>query len=752
MSLNPQQQLAIDHRDGPLLILAGAGSGKTRVLTQRIATLIQERGVAPHAILAVTFTNKAAREMRERVEKLIGNVHGMWITTFHSAGLRLLRQEADAAGLPRDFVIYDDDDQQKILKAIYKARNLDDKRYPIRTLLTQISRAKDHLLTPAAVAELSDGKYGERTAELYAAYQEELARARAVDFADLIAKPVQLFRDHPEILARYQRRFRNILIDEYQDTNAAQYQLVRLLTTAHDNICVVGDPDQSIYGWRGADIQNILSFESDYPRATVIRLEQNYRSTKNILQASNAVIGHNTQRKPKELWTDNPSGALITGRAHPTDMDEAGWVARKIYQARQNGTRYDAVAIFYRINAQSRVFEEALRRAGMPYTIFGGMRFYERKEVKDLLAYLRLAVNPHDSVGLTRVINVPARGLGATTVERVVERAVTQGRSVYEQLQQLHECSDITPAARGRLREFCEIMNRLQTAAGTQSLAELWEMVLKETGYIEALKTSGDDDSADRIANVEELGRAMIETIHDPTVEGTPLQQFLDQVALVSDIDALHEEGGAVRLMTLHLAKGLEFPIVFLVGMEEGLFPHSRSFDDPLQLEEERRLCYVGMTRAREELNICYAERRRLHGRESYNISSRFLDEIPPECIAWQNDARLAHASSPGASRQSPVQPVVGRRSLVVSRANTSGAFADDRRLTTDDQYDQRPDDERSSDALRVGARVAHPMFGPGIIRKTEGSGEKTKVIIQFDRAGIKTLMVAYANLNVLGG
>jgi DNA helicase II / ATP-dependent DNA helicase PcrA len=569
---------------------------------------------------------------------------------------------------------------------------------------------------------------------VYANYQERLERAHAVDFADLIRLPVKLFQEHPTILQRYQQRFRYVMVDEYQDTNHTQYQLMKLLTQAHDNLCCVGDVDQSIYGWRGADIRNILSFETDYPQCMIIQLEQNYRSTQTILNASNAVIQNNESRRPKNLWTDNKVGEQVVMAVHPTDLDEAGWVARKIYSARQAGLRYQDMAIFYRTNAQSRVFEESMRRAGIPYVIFGGIRFYERREVKDMLAYLRLLVNPHDGVGLTRVMNVPPRGIGKTTIDRLIDRAAQEGTSIFDVLGHIDECAEHQHGTRKKLRDFRDMLLKAQDAVETLSMADLWERLVDLSGYVRWLMNVPGDDTADRVANVEELGRAVAEAPYDPTAEGSALQQFLDQVALVSDIDRLDGDGGAVCFMTLHLAKGLEFPHVFMVGMEEGLFPHSRSLDDDEGIEEERRLCYVGMTRAQEQLYVTYAQRRRLHGREQYNIPSRFLDEIPAEHVEHEGYRQPAMAAS---------------RPSVPTRAYQAPAY-----VPTDDNADFDVDQrslEEQLGALRTGCRVAHPMFGPCTIRQTDGAGERMKVIVQFDRVGTKTLMVAYANLNVLG-
>lgn len=738
-SLNLEQQRAVEHVHGPLLILAGAGSGKTRVLTHRIAHLI-DQGVSPSRILAVTFTNKAAGEMRERVEKLVGSTDGMWVTTFHSAGLRILRDVGPHAGVPRDFVIYNDSDQQNIIKDILRELNIDDKKYTPRHFVTQISHAKDQLITSEALLASGDETYGLQTARVYELYQSQLLRARALDFADLLRLPVQIFREQPQILAKYQNRFKFIMIDEYQDTNFAQYQMVQLLAAGHRNLCVVGDPDQGVYGWRGADIQNILSFERDYKDTSVIRLEQNYRSTQVILEASNAVVARNKSRKEKALWSDRGDGELIHIRTHESDLDEAGWVARKIYKHHSDGGKYGDCAIFYRTNAQSRVFEESMRRAGIPYIIYGGTRFYERKEVKDMLAYLRILANPHDGVGIARIMNVPTRGIGKTTLQRLVDRAAREEISVFDALQRIDSYEEFQKGTKSKLSMITRLILELQEMANVATLTQLWETLLERTGYVQWLLDTSGPEGSERVTNIEELGRALSEASFDPTAEGNPLQQFLDQVALVSDIDSLDESQGVIKFMTLHLAKGLEFSHVFMVGMEEGLFPHARSLEDEEQLEEERRLCYVGMTRAQNKLFMSHSERRRLHGREQYNIPSRFLDEVPEKYVEWEKT---------NFATQRPVYQNHPAKTPNYKNFNSS-PFSDDDfndASSSDFAFDQSSPEDNG---LRSGVRVAHPMFGPGTVRSSQGTGEKLKLTVQFDRVGQKTIMAAYANLNIL--
>ncbi len=514
-----------------------------------------------------------------------------------------------------------------------------------------------------------------------------------------------------------------------------------MLAQGHGNICAVGDPDQSIYSWRGADVQNILSFEQDFPEAEIIQLEQNYRSTSVILRAANGVIENNRARKPKNLWTERTGGARVIVRGHLDDRDEAGWVARNIYRQVSQGGRYDDNAIFYRTNAQSRVFEEALRRAGIPYRLLGGVRFYERREIKDMLAYLRLLVNPYDTVALDRVINVPPRGIGKSTIGSLSERARISGCSPYEIIETIEAHESFKSTVRRRLLEFRSLLNDLRSVLLKESLTALWRQLIDRTGYSKWLTDSGVEGLEDRLANLEELGRAMREAVHDPNVEGSPLQQFLDQVSLVSDIDQLEQGGGEVLLMTVHLAKGLEFPKVFVVGLEEGLFPHSSALDDPDEMEEERRLCYVAMTRAKDELTLCYAERRFLHGREQYNIPSRFLDEISEEYISRERVSQPEWKSAVSAvSAERKFGFDVGDESMVEDNQRAIGDF----------DFDQRSADEQVAE-LCLGARVAHDIFGPGTVRKISGTNDRRKIVVQFDRVGIKTLMVAYANLNVLG-
>ncbi|MBI3621479.1 MAG: UvrD-helicase domain-containing protein, partial [Nitrospirae bacterium] len=689
--LNPPQRRAVEQTEGPLLVLAGAGSGKTRVIAARIAYLISAKGVSPAQILAVTFTNKAAGEMRERVARLLGvRSLGVWVSTFHSACVRILRQHADRLGYEKSFQIYDTADQLAVVKEGVRELQLDPDRYKPSALLGRISWAKNHLMTPETYGQTAASFGVERAAaRLYPWYQEQLRRNQAIDFDDLLQLTVRLFEEHPAVLEAYQQRFRYLLIDEFQDTNPVQYRWVRLLTGRQHNLCVVGDDDQSIYRFRGADVGNILRFEQDFPSAAVILLEQNYRSTQTILDAAMAVVSGNASRKPKQLWTDNRGGPPIIRCRAADDETEADYIARTIASLhRTEGSRYGECAVLYRTNAQSRSLEEGLRRRSIPYQIIGGLRFYERKEIKDILAYLRVIVNPQDRVSLLRILNVPARGIGSTTIERIEQAAAAWRVSLSDAIGRLLDAPaeaqaagvSLTAAPRKALAELRETLRVLRDqherlasgsassdtsgfAAGDTSgfaaggLTGLLEALLRRTGYQEWLKQEFGPAAEPRIENIQELFSAIEEFEERFSEDGgggealprperhleqsaelsqgqspaAPLPAFLDQVALVSDVDDLNEEEGAVLLMTLHSAKGLEFPTVFLAGMEEGLFPHARSLAEPAEMEEERRLCYVGMTRAKQRLYLIHTEMRRLYGSVQWNAPSRFLDEVPAE-------------------------------------------------------------------------------------------------------------------------
>lgn len=703
MQLNPQQIEAVHHVNGPLLILAGAGSGKTRVITQRIAHLIREEGVPPQNILAVTFTNKATEEMRSRVSQILG-ARGLdvWISTFHAACVRILRQRGEP-----NFVIYDDDDSMTLIRGCLEELKLDEKSFSLRSVYGRIAAAKNELIDPEAFATQSSDYYDTRIADIYRLYQKKMAQNNALDFGDLIFKTVILFQN-PSILSHYQSLFRYIMIDEYQDTNRAQYVLTKLLAANHHNLCVVGDDDQSIYRWRGADIQNILNFEADYPGCLVIRLEQNYRSTQNILSIANHVISNNRGRKGKKLWTANGSGGKAVVYLAQDERDEARFVVEEIIkEAREKGRRYNDFAIFYRTNAQSRVFEEELRKNRIPYTIFGGTKFFDRKEIKDILAYLRVLVNPRDSLNLKRIINVPPRGLGAKSIEHLETFASDHDVGLYETIGRVGENTALSSTARHRIKEFFQMMEGFKACAEGMTIADFLKKVMDESGYRDTLQKENSVEAEGRLENLDEL--------LNMASEFTTLTLFLDQIALGSESEGESFERGVLPMMTLHLAKGLEFPIVFLVGMEEGIFPHSRSLDEEAALEEERRICYVGITRARESLLMTLATRRRLYGGDQFNLPSRFLEEMPEDLIEKRENKEKRH-----------------------------------RFFEKDYDFDQRPFEEmdESCEKMKIGMTVKHPTFGLGVVKRREGMGDQQKVTVYFNNGLVKTLVVKFANFS----
>ncbi|MFI5341827.1 MAG: ATP-dependent helicase, partial [Candidatus Methylomirabilales bacterium] len=627
--LNPPQEEAVLHAEGPLLILAGAGSGKTRVITRRIAYLIGRRGVQPWQILAVTFTNKAADEMRRRVEQLLG-ARGLTVAlgTFHSTCVKILRKWHRELNLRSSFVIYDDADQLSLIKDCLKTLDWSERTLNPRGVAARISRAKNEMLTPGEYATVANDFTEERTAKIYALYQDRLRASHAVDFDDLLMLTVLLFRDKPHVLQYHQNLWRYVLVDEYQDTNHAQYQIVNFLSRAHGNLCVVGDDDQSIYRWRGADLNNILDFEQDHPGCKVIRLEQNYRSSQNILDAAGGVVAHNIGRKGKTLWTENPAGEPIVLFQARDEQAESDFVVRTIRGlAAENGYTLDDFAIFYRTNAQSRVLEDALRREVTPYVIVGGLRFYERKEIKDILSYLRLVANPDDAQSFKRIVNVPPRGIGQATLDKLAGLAIAERTSIWEACKLMGERKILGPRAVKALAELVALIERTRTKLEVITVPELILELLETTGYLADLKNEGTVEAESRIENLQELVSAAREFLERS--EDQSLQAFLDSVALIADIDELAEGSGAVTLMTLHSAKGLEFPVVFITGMEEGVFPHARAMTDDDELEEERRLCYVGMTRAKDRLFLSAALSRRLYNNDAFNLPSRFLDEVP---------------------------------------------------------------------------------------------------------------------------
>jgi len=647
--LNPSQRQAVLHVDGPLLILAGAGSGKTRVITHRIAHLIGAHGVAPWQILALTFTNKAAEEMRSRVEKLLGtSSREIWVSTFHAACARLLRRDIEHLGRHTgSFVILDVADQSVLIKECLRELNISAERYAPQALAGRISRLKNQLVTAAQFARGGAPSFGfdEAVRRTYELYQKKLREQNALDFDDLLMQTVQLFEEVPEVLRYYQQKFRYVLVDEYQDTNHAQYRIIRLLATEHRNLCVVGDDDQSIYGWRGADISNILSFERDYPECVVVKLEENYRSTKSILEAAGKVIDKNTERKGKSLWTQREAGEKLTYFEALDETQEASLIGQMIRRLRLSaGWDYRDMAIFYRTNAQSRAIEDALRLEGIPYQMVGGLKFYDRKEVKDLLAYLRMTVNPRDSVSLRRVINVPPRGIGKVTVDKIAAHAEARGLPLYEALGEMLATGLLSGAAASKVKQFYTLVEDIRGLAATASVAELIRELIRRTNFLEQYGTSGEDEM--RRQNIQEVITAADD--FEERAQDKSLASFLDQTALMADQDTLIDDAGRVVLMTLHTSKGLEFPVVFVSGMEDGIFPHRRAFEDSSELEEERRLCYVGMTRAKDRLFLTSAVRRRIYGTELYNPPSMFLQDIPPDLLNAERAPRQGLAGRQG--------------------------------------------------------------------------------------------------------
>jgi DNA helicase-2/ATP-dependent DNA helicase PcrA len=728
-SLNPAQREAVVHPDGPLLVLAGAGSGKTRVITQRIAWLVREAGIPVGGILAVTFTNKAAAEMRERVERVLGEAGRPWIGTFHGLCLRLLRLDGERVGLPAGFAIYDRDDQVALVRRILRDASVDDTAASARAFLSRISRAKNAMETPAQVAARAFSPQAKLEAEVWRLYDEGLRRAVAVDFDDILLKALALLDPdaHPDVRERYARRCLHLLVDEYQDTNRPQYLLVKALTSIHHNVCVVGDDDQSIYRFRGAEIRNILEFERDHPGAAVVKLEQNYRSTGTILEAAGAVIANNAARKGKTLWTKNARGERIELFHAPDDRAEASWVARR---AQDEGSRrsLEGIAVLYRTNAQSRPFEEAFRRDRIPYQVVGALQFYERKEVKDVLAYLKLAVNPADDVAFRRIVNVPPRGLGDTTVDAIESEARAEGIALLPAARRLVARGRLGARAMRSAGEFLEAIDKLTARAASEPAAVVIEGVVDGIGYTPYLEKSFPGEAEDRIENVRSLVSAAVE--YEREVDEPTLLGFLDRSALVSDADEVGARPG-VTLMTVHNAKGLEFQVVFLAGLEENVFPHSRSRSDGDDLEEERRLCYVAITRARERLYLSHALARLQQGVPQANAPSRFLDEIPAALLA-ESGGRAAPSFFDRSSRDwsygSSAARAVSRRAPAASPAPPS-------------------DLREAEDGFSVGVRVSHPMFGSGRVLGREGAGKSLKLTIQFAGYGTKRILPAYTQL-----
>lgn len=724
-TLNDRQCEAVKHTEGPLLITAGAGSGKTKVLTCRIAHLL-ELGVAPYRILAITFTNKAAKEMKERVTNLVGaQADSIWLSTFHSFCAKLLRFEVDGFhGYTRNFTIYDSSDQLVLVKDCLKKLNLDDKQFMPRSVLGTISSAKNVLMDAKAFAAKASDFYEQKVADVYALYQEKLRENNAVDFDDLLFLAVRLLQEKDDVREKYQSRFQYILVDEYQDTNHAQYALTKILAARWRNICVVGDADQSIYAWRGADIRNIIDFTRDYPDAASIKLEQNYRSTKTILHAANAVIDNNESRPKKTLWTENPAGNKIIHYQAQTEHDEADYIAGVIYNRHEiSHEPYGDMAILFRTNAQSRVLEEKLMRYAIPYTMVGGTKFYDRKEIKDVLAYLRLLYNPEDSLSLTRIINVPKRNIGATTMEHVAAYAEEQGISLFEALSSTDEIP-VTKRARTSLENFAAMIFDLLNDIEGKDVLSLIETVIKQTGYGDMLDKEAEHDpqGESRKENVGEF-LSVAKDYMDSNPDGN-LQDFLENVALVSDVDDFESSDSKVTLMTLHAAKGLEFPVVFLTGLDEGLFPHSRTLLDPSQVEEERRLAYVGITRAERQLYVTNATTRTMYGRISAYMPSRFLAEIPPQLMEDY------HRKS--AMPQSRTTAVPGKQRVSILTKPVASSL---------------PKKHAVNDTFAKGDKVRHKIWGIGTVLDVIGEGTNMQMKIQFPTKGVRQVVVKYAPL-----
>lgn len=768
--LNPMQRRAAETLEGPVLILAGAGSGKTRTLTYRVANLL-EHGVKAWHILALTFTNKAAREMRERIERLAGADAGeAWIGTFHSICCRILRRDIEKLGYERSFTIYDDDDQQRVIKAVLKELDIDEKFLPPKAVSADISDAKNRLLSPDEWLQKRGGDYrSQKTHDVMTRYEQRLRAANALDFDDLLVKTLQLFVEHPPVLEYYQGRFQYVHVDEYQDTNYAQYQLVSLITRKSRNLCVVGDDDQSIYGWRGADIRNILDFEKDFPDATVIKLEQNYRSTANILDAANQIIAHNEGRKEKELWTEDGEGEKITLYAAADERDEAAWICQRIRQLQRGGTPYGSIAILYRMHALSRVLEETLMRAGIPYHVYGGTRFYDRREVRDVLAYLRVIQNPADDISLSRIINVPKRAIGDSTVEQLTQYARQNDMSLYAAVAAPPDT--LASRARKSVNDFSSLIVSLLLAKETLPLSEFVQKVIDDSGLIAQYQKEENEENQARIENIREFMGAVTE--FEQKSEDKSLFAFLENVALVTELDNQDSAPSFVTMMTLHSAKGLEYDAVFMSGMEEGIFPSARAMQEDNRVEEERRLCYVGVTRARKLLHLSYARRRMLFNQMQFNAPSCFLQEIPKRLIR-EEQSSAAQSASYGYG--APAARGAGWGSYGGSGMRRQGGYQDNEsrpQYGYGDTMPQRrapapkapappaqqpwnipgvqrgfvPSPARSVQVqlFKVGDKVQHPKFGKGVIREVTGSGDAARLHIVFPVFGEKVLAQSIA-------
>ncbi|GIU85590.1 MAG: DNA helicase [Acidimicrobiia bacterium] len=748
--LNPAQYEAVTLPPGPILVVAGAGSGKTRVLTHRLAHLVAERGVSPFEVLAITFTNKAAGEMQERVAQLVGPVaRRMWVSTFHAACSRILRRESALLGYRSSFTIYDQSDAQRLTDWVRRDLDLDPKRFPPRQLHAQISALKNELVLPQQYREMAVGPAERRIADVYTEYQRRLQEASAVDFDDLLVLAVRLFREHPDALDRYRQRFRHVLVDEFQDTNAAQFELIRLLTAEHRSVTVVGDDSQSVYRFRGADYRNLLKFEDAFPEATVVVLDQNYRSTQRILDAANAVISNNPSSRKKHLWTDKAQGEPIVRFQGDDEHDEAQFVVREVHRLVDEGHRHGDIAVFYRTNVQSRVLEEALVRAGVPYRVFGGVKFYDRREVKDALAYLRALVNPDDEVSWKRIVNTPRRGVGDTSIAKIESYANGAGVTFREAIRDA-AAAGVTGRALGGCKELLDLVEEVEHAAAGGVGAAL-ETALTRSGYLAELEAERSVEAQGRVENLQELIGSARE-FDDQVERGDPgglvriggvgvgddaeppqglarVQAFLEAISLVTDLDETDPDASSVTLMTLHSAKGLEFPVVFLIGLEDGVFPHVRSLGDPEELEEERRLCYVGITRAEERLYLCHAWSRMMFGTTDYRPPSRFLDEIPAHLVVTVGEHER-RGRGLGAHRENVVAAALRRRDPDLAPAAGPAGARGAEQL-----------------GLRVGDDVRHEKFGEGVVIDITGQGDKAEARVRFADHGEKTLLLAWAPL-----
>ncbi|MBY7025799.1 MULTISPECIES: DNA helicase PcrA [Clostridium] len=743
--LNKEQYEGAITIDGQLLILAGAGSGKTRVLTYRMAHMIEDMGIAPYNILAITFTNKAAKEMKDRVISLIGSkAENMWISTFHSTCVRILRREIDKIGYTSNFTIYDTSDQKVLIKECMKILNINDKDISDQEILSKIGKAKDTMQTAQSFMRQNESNFREKKiAEAYEMYQRRLKENNALDFDDLIFKAVELFKSNPEVLDFYQNKFKYIMVDEYQDTNGAQYELIKLLASKYKNICVVGDDDQCIYQWRGADIQNILDFEKDYPNAKVIKLEQNYRSKSNILNAANVVIVNNANRKSKVLRTEQEAGDKIKIYRAFSDSDEGDFVSKQIAEIKSKENKeYKDFAILYRTNAQSRIFEESLRRRGIPYKIVGGTRFYDRKEIKDILAYLKAIVNPRDDVSLKRIINVPKRSIGDATVSKIQEFANSFELDMWDALMEVRTIPTLTPRNANNIEVFTNLMEEFMSLSETAPISILIESILKDTGYLKQLEASKEIEDKSRIENLKELVSDAVD--FEKNNEDKSLAAYLEKVSLVQDTDKIEEQEDTIVLMTVHSAKGLEFPFVFMVGMENGIFPGNMSFEKESEMEESRRLCYVGITRAKETLFMTSAEVRRVFGRTVAYSQSDFINEIKPDLKEYVSGNRIG--SGNGSNFNVKTQKNDSYNNPHSLRSTIRKEFSKPSNMSVNDNNSEY----LNANEITLGRKIQHEKFGVGTIVSIQGSGDDKKLTIAFDKQGVKNLMLSFAKLKAI--